>query len=97
MKLIENQLQVNNALIEIKNYVFRHSAFKKVEGSLSYGKSKSEIWFLKACSNFVEKINAIRQFLVGVSFVCKKTRARDFVHVLRSTPRNAATELIFLI
>ena len=88
---------MNNALIEIKNHVFRHSVLKRVEGSLSYGKSKSAIWFLKAWINFVEKINAIRQFLVGVSFVWKKTRARDFVHVLRSTPRNAATEFIFLM
>ena len=60
---------MNNALIEITNHVFRHSALKRVEGSLSYGKSKSAILFPKARSNFVEKINAIRQFLVGVSFV----------------------------
>ena len=62
-KLIENQLYVNNALIEIKNHVYRHSALKRVEGSLNYGKSKSAICFLKAWSNFVEKINEIRQFL----------------------------------
>ena len=47
-KLIINQSYVNNALIEIKNHVFRYSALKKVEGSLSYGKSTSAIWFLKA-------------------------------------------------
>ena len=88
---------MNNALIEMKNHVFRHSALKRVEGSLSYEKSMSAIWFLKAWSNFVEKINAIRQFLGGKNFVLQKTRARDFVHVLRSTRRNAATEFIFLM
>ena len=69
---------MNNALIEIKNHVFRYSALKTVEGSLSYGKSKSAIWFLRAWSNFVEKINAIRQFLVGVSFVWKKNASARF-------------------
>ena len=69
---------MNNALIEIKNHVFRRSALKRVEGSLSYGKSKSATWFLTAWSNFVEKINAIRQFLIGVSFVWKKNASARF-------------------
>ena len=68
----------------MKNHVFRHSALKRVKESLSYEKSMSAIWFLKAWwSHFVEKINAIRLFLVGESFVLKKPRVRDFVHVLR--------------
>ena len=60
---------MNNFLIEIKNHVFRRSALKRAEGSLSYGKSESEILFLKVWSNFVEKISAIEEFLVGESFV----------------------------
>ena len=31
----------------MKNHVFRHSALKRVEGSLSYGKSMNAIWFFK--------------------------------------------------
>ena len=69
---------MDNALIEIKNDVFRHSALKRVEGSLSYGKIKIAIWFFKAWSNFVEKINTIRKFLVGVSFVWKKNASAQF-------------------
>ena len=84
----------------MKNHVFRHSALKRVGGSLSYGKNEKAILFLKVWSNFVEKINAIGQYSVGKSFVWKKilgARARDFVLMLRSTPRNAATEFIFLM
>ena len=64
---------MNNALIEMKNHVFRHSALERLEGSLSYGKSMSAMWFLKAWSNFVDKINAIRQFLGGEHFFLQKT------------------------
>ena len=60
---------MNSLLIEIKNHVFRHSALKRAEESLSYGKSESAILFLKVWSDFLEKINAIGEFLVGESFV----------------------------
>ena len=80
----------------MKNHVFRHSVLKRVEGSLSYGKNESASLFLKVWSNIVRRINAIGEFLVGKSFVWKTTRARDFVHVVRSTPRNTANERMFL-
>ena len=76
-------------------FVIRRS--KEPTESWSYGKSESAILFLKVWSNFLEKISAIGKFLVGESFVWKKTRARDLVHVLRSTPRNTANERIFPI
>ena len=46
---------INSVLIEKKNHVFRHSAIKRVEGSLIYGKSETAILFLKVWSNFVEQ------------------------------------------
>ena len=43
------------SFIEIKNHVFRHSALKRAEGSLSYGRSESAILLLKVWSNFLKK------------------------------------------
>ena len=48
-----------------KPCLFLHSAIKRAWGSLSYRNSEMAIFFLKVWSNFVEKINAIEQYLVG--------------------------------
>ena len=83
-----------------KKHIFRYLAPEKVEGSLSYANSESEILFFKVSSNFVEKMNAIGQYLGGESFVWKKMLGawmRQFVNVLRLTPRDVATERIFLM
>ena len=44
----------------------------KWDDSLSYGKIETEILFLKVWNNFVKKINAIEQYLVGESFFFKQ-------------------------
>ena len=76
-------------------FVIRRS--KESGGSLSYGKSEWEILFLKVWSNFVEKINAIGQYLVVESFVWKKNIWCASVRFRARAPLNAAAEFIFLM
>ena len=75
---IKNQLRMNNILIEKRSHDFRHAAIKRVGGKLSYGKSETAILFLKVWSNFVEKVKAIGQYLIGESFFKKKPLVTRF-------------------
>ena len=75
---------MNNILIERKNHGFRHSAIKEFEEAWAAEKVKRQFGY----SRFVGKKNVLVQYLVGKSFIKKKTigaRARDFVHVFRSS------------